>query len=297
MQLPPSLKIGDEIRIISPSGNIAPELIDGAKSRLQKWRLSVSEGAFARSSFGRFAGTKEERINDLQQALDDNSVKAILCSRGGYGLSQIIDKIDFSNFVKQPKWLIGFSDVTILHNAISLHKIASLHAVMAKGLSELSSNAASLTEVKKILFGGLPRYSVPVHRFNRAGEVNAKLIGGNLAVFMGLRATPYDLDFKDSILFMEDIGEKPYQVDRMIQNLRISGALSRLSGLVVGQFAEYEEDAEMKQSLYGIIADAVKEYDYPVCFGFPAGHVDYNLPLIIGKEYHLEVGETEVLLG
>ncbi len=290
---PPYLQPNDEIRIISPSGVISPEHIDGAKKTLSSWDLQVTEGQYARSEYGRFAGTKAQRAADLQQAFDDPSVKAVLCSRGGYGLSQIIDKIDFSGFVKSPKWLIGFSDITILHNAITNLGIVSLHSPMAKYLAELPADADQLQRLKEILFGKLPTYRVESHPLNRLGKIQGKLIGGNLAVMMGLRGTKFDLSYKNNILFLEDVGEKPYKIDRMMQNLRLGGVLSEIAGLVVGQFGECDEDPLMKQSIAEIIAEAVSAYNYPVLFNFPAGHVDYNLPIVMGLNVSLDVAKLQ----
>jgi muramoyltetrapeptide carboxypeptidase len=294
--LPLFLQPTNEIRIITPSGFISPEFIDGAKKVLESWGLQVSEGEFARSEYGRFAGTKEQRISDLQTALDDLDVKAILCSRGGYGLAQIIDKLDFTKFKKNPKWLIGFSDITILHNVISNVGIASVHGIMAKQLTELPENAEQVQYLKQILFGKLPTYQIPTHELNRAGTAQGKLIGGNLSVLMGMRGSRFDLKFENNILFLEDIAEKPYHIDRMMQNLRFSSVLSQISGLIVGQFSDCEEDPLMMKTIPEIILDAVKKYNYPVCFNFQAGHTDYNLPLILGKKAHLNVNENNVQL-
>lgn len=286
---PPSLNPGDQIRIVSPSGVIDPQFIVGASNALSGWGLQVAEGAFARTEYGRFAGTAEQRVGDLQQALDDPNVKAILCSRGGYGLAQIVDKLDFSGFQKSPKWLIGFSDITILHNVITNLGIASVHGIMAKHLTELSTDSDQSKGLKDILFGKLPHYEIAAEPFNRAGAAKGKLIGGNLSVLMGLRGSRFDLPYQNNILFIEDIAEKPYHIDRMLQNLRFSGALSQLSGLVVGQFSDCEEDPLMKQTISEIIFNAVSDYNFPVCFNFPAGHVDYNLPLILGADVQLNV--------
>jgi muramoyltetrapeptide carboxypeptidase len=289
---PPYLKPNDQIRIVSPSGNIEPKYITGAKKTLSSWGLNVTEGKFARTKYGRFAGTEAQRIADLQEALDDPSVNAILCSRGGYGVAQIIDKLDFSSFAKSPKWLIGFSDITILHNAISNLGVASIHGIMAKHLTQFPADSIHVQKCREILFGQMPTYTVPKHRLNKFGIAEGKLIGGNLSVIMGLRGSQFDLDYKNNILFIEDIAERPYHIDRMMQNLRFSGVLAQLSGLVVGQFSDCEEDPLMKKSIAQLIADAVSEYDYPVCFNFPAGHVDDNLPLKMGETVHFEVGKN-----
>jgi len=293
---PSFLKPSDQIRIVSPSGSINPDLIVGATKVLSGWGLIVNEGEFARFEYGRFAGTKNQRISDLQQALDDPTVKAILCSRGGYGLAQIIDKLDFSGFSKSPKWIIGFSDITILHNAITNLGISSIHGIMAKHLAELPFNADPVLRLKEILFGKLPAYSISAHKLNKQGTGKGKLIGGNLSVLMGLRGSMFDAGYKNAILFIEDVAEKPYHIDRMMQNLRFSGVLAQLSGLIVGQFSDCEEDPLMKQTIVEIISEAVDAYNYPVCFNFPAGHVDYNLPLLLGANVSLSVNKTEAKL-
>lgn len=285
---PDFLKEGDEVRIISPAGAVDPTYVDGAILLLTTWGYKATEGMFTRNVFGRFAGNEQERFTDLQQALDDPNVKAILCSRGGYGLAQIIDRIDFSRFIKNPKWLIGFSDITILHQALLSTGYISIHSVMAKQFAELP-NSESVVLLENILKGKIPKYKISSDSSNRIGKAKGKLVGGNLSVFIGMRATPYDISFKKSILFIEDIGEKPYQIDRMLQNLRISGALAQISGLIIGQFTDYEEDPDMNKSMKQIIADAVKDYDYPVCFNFSAGHVDENYPLLMGATTELIV--------
>ena len=295
--IPSFLRAGDNIHIVSPSGAIQPGFIDGATKLLSSWGLKVTEGKYARTEYGRFSGTKDERVADLQQALDDPNVKAILCSRGGYGLAQIIDKIDFTSFAKSPKWLIGFSDITILHNAIARFGIASMHGIMTKYLTELPEESDQIMSFKNLLFGTPSNFSIKPEAENRPGRAVGKLIGGNLSVMMGMRSTPFDLDFHNNILFIEDVGEKPYQIDRMMQSLKLSGVLKQISGLVVGQFSEYDEDPLMMQSVAEIILAAVSEYDYPVCFNFPAGHVDYNLSLILGEQAELFVESDKVRLN
>ena len=295
--IPSFLRAGDNIHIVSPSGAIQPGFIDGATKLLSSWGLKVTEGKYARTEYGRFSGTKDERVADLQQALDDPNVKAILCSRGGYGLAQIIDKIDFSSFAKSPKWLIGFSDITILHNAITALGIASMHGIMTKYLTELPEESDQITSFKNLLFGTPSNFSIKPEAENRLGQAEGKLIGGNLSVMMGMRSTPFDLDFHNNILFIEDVSEKPYQIDRMMQSLRLSGVLKQISGLVVGQFSDYDEDPLMMQSVAEIILAAVSEYDYPVCFNFPAGHVDYNLSFVLGEQAELFVETDKVHLN
>ncbi len=287
-KFPDFLKEGDEIRIISPAGVIDSTYVDGAIKLLVEWGYKPTEGMFTRSVYGRFAGNEQERYTDLQQALDDTNVRAILCSRGGYGLAQFIDRIDFTRFIQSPKWIIGFSDITILHQALLRTGVVSVQSPMAKHFAEMTESQP-LELLHKILKGNMPSYKVVPHSLNREGKGKGKLIGGNLSVFMGMRATPFDLPFKDAVLFIEDVGEKPYQIDRMMQNLRISGALAQLSGLIVGQFTDTEEDPDMNRNLYEIISYAVKDYEYPVCYNFSAGHIDDNFPLVMGAEVTLEV--------
>jgi len=294
--IPPFLKPNDQIRILSPSGTVNPEFIDGSIKVLKAWGLTVTEGKYARAEYGRFAGTKEQRTADLQHALDDPSVKAILCSRGGYGLAQIIDRLDFTAFAISPKWLIGFSDISILHTAISNLGIASIHGIMGMHLSKLPVDSEQVQNLKNILFGKPLVYNIPGEPNNRIGKVRGILIGGNLSVLIGLRGSKFDLKYQNAILFIEDVGEKPYQIDRLIQNLRLSGILGQLSGLIVGQFSECGEDPSMMQTMQEVILAAVNEYDYPVCFNFPAGHVDYNLPIILGAEVSLNVSRNGVEL-
>ena len=291
------LQKNDEIRIISPSGSIDPIYIDGAVHVLTEWGYTPTEGKYAREKHGRFAGTPEQRLVDLQEALDSPYVKAILCSRGGYGLAQIIDKIDFTLFRQHPKWIIGFSDVTALHAAASHTGIMSIHGIMAKHLTELSDSDEAVRLLKGILSGNLPAYSLPSHPLNIGGQAEGVIIGGNLSVLAGLRTTPFDYDYRDKILFIEDIGEAPYCVDRMMQNLRLSGILSHISGLIVGQFSDAEEDPLMNGTVYENIRHIALEYHIPVCFDFPVGHVDYNLPVIINANVKLSITNEKTVLS
>ena len=300
MLLPPPILTADiqaEVRIVSPSGRIQPEYIDGAKRLLTEWGLYPTEGRFAREAYGRFAGTPEQRAADLQAAIDDPSVQAIWCSRGGYGLAQIIDRIDFTPLHRQPKWLIGFSDITVLHNALSRAGVCSLHAIMAKHLCELAADSQPVTLLKDILSGHMPQYHVPPHPLNRYGEASGRLAGGNLSVLMGLRGSAFDADYDGALLFIEDVSERPYHVDRMMQNLRLSGIFTRITGLVIGQFSHIEEDPQMLASTYELIARTAENYTLPVCFNFPVGHVEENLPLIVGAHARLQVNGDGALLS
>lgn len=294
---PPFLRKNDKVIIVSPSGSIDINYIKGASNVLLAWGLKVQVSAHAYGKWGRFSGTKEERIIDLQGAIDDKECKAILCSRGGYGLVQIIDKIDMSAFGMYPKWIIGFSDITVLHSLTSQFKCASIHSIMAKHLTLLSSEAEPVVRLRELLFGKKFEYILPLNKFNRTGNFKGTLVGGNLSVLYGLRGTSFDLNTYGKILFLEDVGEKPYHIDRMMQNLRLGGILENLSGLIIGQFSDCEEDPLMGNTIYENIRSYVEGYNYPVCFDFPSGHVEYNLPLVLNSLVDLKVGDENVTLN
>lgn len=296
IQFPPYLQKGDKVMIISPSSKIDKHFLKGAKKRLESWGLKVAVSKHAGGSSGRFAGTIRQRLKDLQDAMDDPKVKAIFCSRGGYGAVHLIDKIDFTAFYEHPKWLLGFSDITALHYLFQKHGYASLHSLMARHLTVEPEDEACSLYLKEILFGNLPVYTCERHKLNRQGSAEGILRGGNLAVAYGLRGTPYDIPAEGTVLFIEDVSERPHAVERMVYNLKLGGVLEKLSGLIVGQFTEYEEDCSLGKELYAALADLVKEYDFPVCFNFPVGHVTHNLPLIEGAKVELIVGKKSVEL-
>lgn len=291
LTLPPYLNEGDKVAIVSPSSKIDKSFLKGAKKRLESWGLKVVMSKYSGAASGRYAGTVKQRLSDLQKMMDDPEIKAILCSRGGYGAVHLMDALDFTLFREHPKWLMGFSDITALHNLVQFNGFASLHSPMARHLTVEPENDPSSLYLKSILFGELPEYSYRRHRLNRQGTVHGILRGGNMAVFYGLRGTPYDIPAEGTVLFIEDISERPHAIERMMYNLKLGGVLKKLSGLIIGQFTEYEEDRSLGKDLYGALADLVEEYDYPVCFNFPVGHVTNNLPLINGAEVELNVGK------
>lgn len=293
MQIPSFLKFGDQIRIVSPSGNIDASYIDGAAECFVRWGFMPTIGQFAKSSYGRYGGTIEERLSDLMDAFQDKAVKAILCSRGGYGIMQLLELIPPEIIRNNPKWVIGYSDITALHALMQNCGVASIHGPMARHLTEV--NDFSANTLRGILQGDLPQYQFDLHPLNRDGECRGELCGGNLSVLMGLRGTKFDLQPEGKILFLEDIGERPYHVERMMLNLKMGGVLAKLSGLIVGQFTDYEEDPLMMKSLMEIIADTVAEYSYPVAFNFPVGHVSANFPLIGGAQVELKMNKNPSL--
>ena len=289
------------IRIISPSGAIDPAYIDGAATRLRAWGYRVSVGAHARDTWGRFAGTDNDRLADLVEALNDPSVDMILCARGGYGLQRIIDRVPA---ITKP--IIGFSDITALHQAAAMHGCPTIHGIMCKHIATLPENSEPVRALRRVLAGETLAYRWEHHPLNRFGEVSAPLIGGNLSVLYGLQGTPYDLRsiydlrFKISnqkpVLLIEDICERHYHIDRMMRNLRMSGALAHLGGLIVGQFSDCEDDPLMQQTVYETIKEAVADYDYPLIFNAPLGHVEHNLPLWLNGHTTVHCGTDGVLI-
>ena len=303
LTFPPYLGEGDRVVIVSPSSKIDKAFLKGAVSRLRSWGLEVATARHAASSCGTYAGTLAQRLEDLQAAMDDDRAKAILCSRGGYGAVHLVDKLDFTRFRKHPKWLIGFSDITALHNLMQHEGFASLHAPMARHLTVEPADDPCTLALRDTLFGrgaGATEgfgYTCPAHKLNHRGTATGTLRGGNLSVFYGLRGTPLDIPPEGTILYLEDVGERPHAVERMMYNLRLGGVLERLSGLIIGQFTEYVENKSLGKDLYGALADVLKDYSYPVCFNFPVGHVTMNVPLVNGAEVTLDVGKKETRLS
>lgn len=282
------------IRIISPSGAIDPEYIKGATERLLSLGFAVTEGRHSRGACGRFAATDEERLQDLHEALADPTVDAILCSRGGYGLQRIIDRV---GEIRKP--IIGFSDITELHQLSAISHQPSVHSIMCKHLATLPTDSDPFLRTIEALQGKPLDYKLPMHKLNRCGEVTAPIIGGNLSVLYGLQGTPFGLQpsafsHQEPLLLIEDVGERHYHIDRMMNNLRMSGVLEQLSGLIVGQFTDCEDDPLMGETVYETIARYAAEYDYPVVFGFPAGHEEYNLPVWLNKTATLIVAPDHV---
>ena len=294
---PPLLEEGDEVIILSPSSKIDKSFVLGAKKRLQSWGLQVKRAPHVLSAHATFAGSIEQRRKDLQEALDDEKAKVIFCSRGGYGAVHLVDKLDFGRFREHPKWLIGFSDITALHNLFQQEGYVSLHAPMARHLTVEPADDPATQALHNLLFGlPIAPYTAAPHKLNRKGSSGGTLRCGNLAVFYGLRGTPWDIPAPGTILFIEDVGERPHAVERMLYNLKLGGVLEQLSGLIVGQFTEFEERKQLGKELYDAIADLVKEYDYPVCFDFPVGHVTRNMPLLNGAEAELTVSRQGATL-
>ncbi len=291
---PPFLKSGDCIGIVAPARKILMEELNPAIKKLESWGLKVKLGKNIFSSYNQFAGTDEERLADMQDMLDDKDVKAIISARGGYGSVRIIDQLDFSTFRHHPKWIAGYSDITVFHNHIQKHyEIQTLHCTMPINFEKDNDSTNLLWDA---LSGELTDYRINPQPLNRKGKAEGILCGGNLSILYALASTPSDIDTFGKILFLEDLDEYLYHIDRMMMQLKRAGKLSGLAGLVVGSFSEMKDNTiPFGKIAEEIILDAVQEYDFPVCFGFPAGHGQKNFPLYMGCVHELEVDEETKL--
>lgn len=296
IQYPLFLMPGDKVAVVSPASIINPDYVKGAVDMLERWSLGVAVEPHCLGCAGAYSGSVDERLDDFRKALYDPQVKAILCSRGGYGAVHLLDGLA-DDIVRNPKWIIGFSDISALHALCVNRGFMSLHASMCKHLTEEPTGDRCTQYLRQILFGDIPQYREAPHPMNRCGEARGMLVGGNMAVLCGLIGTPYDIFRPGSVLFIEDIGEAPYKIERMLYQLKLAGRLASLSGLIVGRFTEYTENEGLGGTLYELIWHMVEEYDYPVCFDFPVGHVADNLPLIEGAEVAFSVSKQSVDLS
>jgi muramoyltetrapeptide carboxypeptidase len=299
IKVPPYLQKGDTIGLVCPAGFMPVERVSECIRVINEdWGFTTRVGTTVGRQYHYFSGTDEERIEDFQHMLDDDNVKAILCARGGYGISRIIDKIDFKRFKENPKWIIGFSDVTVFHSHIyRKYNISTLHAPMANAFNKDGFKNDYVQSLCHALEGKKIKYQAKQHEFNRKGEAIGELIGGNLALLAHLVGTDSDLKAKGRILFIEDVGEYLYNIDRMLYQLKRSGKLDKLAGLIVGGFTDMKDtEKPFGQTVHEIIRDAVAEYDYPVCFDFPVSHEKENYALKIGVGYKLKVGKNKVTL-
>jgi len=300
IKTPLYLQPGDTIGIVCPSGFMAAEKAAECIRVLQEeWGYKVKTGkTLGGDSATYFSGTEEERLADFQQMLDDDEVRAVLCGRGGYGMTHLIDKISFKKFKKNPKWIIGYSDITLLHSHLySNYYISSLHAPMAAAFNDAGYINRYVQSIKQSLEGKWAKYSVESHDRNRTGEAIGELIGGNLSLLVHAIGTDSDIKTRGRILFIEDIGEYLYNTDRMLHQLKRSGKLKNLAGLIVGGFSDMKDtERPFGKDIYELISDVVAEYDYPVCCDFPVSHTEKNYALKIGVGYKLKVGKTKVVL-
>ncbi len=292
--IPPYLKPSDTIGIVCPAGYMPIEKAQACIETLTEWGFKVIPGKTLGHQFNYFSGTDEERCNDLQHMLDDKNIDAILCGRGGYGTGRIIDQLDFSKFIKHPKWIIGFSDITVLHcHLFSNFKIASLHAPMAAAFNDGEFKNQYIESLHNALLGKKANYKTEGNLLDQPGKATGILVGGNLSLLVNLIGTPSDIKTKNKILFIEEVGEYIYSVDRMMYQLKRSGKLDDLRGLIIGRFSEMNDTTiPFGQTAEQAIKEMVKDYDFPVCFGFPVSHEKENYALKIGMKYKLKVEES-----
>lgn len=293
MIIPRSLGPGAKIAIVSPSSIIKPQNVYNALPVLRDrgWEPVVSPHAFDRH--GSFAGTADNRYSDLADALTDPGVDAILCSRGGYGAVHLLERLARLPLEDTPKWLIGFSDISALHALLTSRGIASIHAPMAKALADHGGDNADNRALLDFLAGEGLEYSLDPSPMNRPGDATGLLVGGNLSVISDLVGTPFDVIKPRRILFIEDVNEPIYKIERMLYQLRLSGVLADLAGLIVGKFSGCAPDADFA-SVNNVVADLTRDYSYPVAYDIPVGHVTHNIPLVCGAACSLSVGESSV---
>jgi len=291
IQFPAFLKPGDRVGVLAPASIVKyDDVVPGIKLFREQWGLEVVEGKTLHTSYNQFSASDADRLADVQEMLDDPSIKAIIAARGGYGCSRIVDKLDFGQFLQNPKWIVGFSDLTAFLSRTYQLGFASIHAPMAKSITSAGSEVAA-ESLRQMLFGELPEYSVPGHVLNRTGQVSAQVVGGNLCLLAHLIGSETEIDTNGKILFIEDINEYLYNLDRMMIQLKRSRKLSNLAGLIVGQFTDMKDNSSptFGKDSNEIIAEHVAEFGYPVCFDFPVGHVGDNRAMGVGMHAALNV--------
>jgi muramoyltetrapeptide carboxypeptidase len=293
---PELLKSGDTISILAPSGvlNNFDKKIEKAINIFKSWGLNVVLGNHIYDKNGHFAGTDKNREKDFQKALDNKNIKAIWCARGGYGAVRIIDKLNFDNYLKNPKWIIGFSDITVIHNKLNFLNSESIHAMMITGFEDIGQNNDSLSKLKNVLFGDSLSYSITSNKNNKTGKSEGIIVGGNLTLIQSTIGSKTELKMKDKILFIEEIGEYAYHIDRMLYSLKRAGYFENCKGLIVGQISDVKKNnTDFGRSINELILDVLDEYNFPILFDFPAGHEKTNFPIILGRKVILEVSKSD----
>jgi len=293
-----NLKKGQVIGVVSPAGFIKDgEDLSKAIKLLESWGLKVKLGKHVFSKYKHFAGTDSQRAADFQQFLDDDSIHGIWCARGGYGSVRLLDHLDFSKFKRKPKWIIGYSDITVFHHVAQSIGVESIHAIMPTSLDAITESDSAKTSFRIAMFGSHLSYKFKANNYNRIGSASGKIVGGNLAIIASMLGSKYALDTKGNILFIEEIGEYKYSIDRMLQSLKLNGYFEQCNGLILGSFTNIKKnDPEFGLSIEELVLDLVKEYDFPVCFDFKAGHIANNNALIFGRKAMLEVDQNKVQL-
>jgi muramoyltetrapeptide carboxypeptidase len=293
MIIPPFVKPGDRIRIVAPAGKVQKDKVLPGIELLQEEGFEVMIGKHVFNHQFQYSGTDQQRAADLQEAINDPETKAIICARGGYGTVRLLEKLNFSPLLRNPKWLVGFSDITVLHSVLNKLGIASIHGAMPGFFLENKKPTRSFFSLMDLLKSGKSQLEAGDHPLNRKGKCSGELVGGNLSLIYSLQGTPWQLNTAGKILLIEDLSEYFYHLDRMVQNLRLAGQLKNLAGLVVGGFTEMKDnESPYGKSAYEIIREAVEDYRFPVCFDFPVGHIPKNRSLMLGASYQLEVRES-----
>ena len=293
---PPYLKSGDTVAIVAPSGILKSREreVQQAVDLLKSWGLHAIVGKHVFSKSNHFAGTDDERCADLQNAMDDPKISAIWCARGGYGTVRVLDKLNYTEFKKNPKWIIGYSDITALHNQVHNQGFQSLHALMCVSLTkDLNEVKDAVSTFKSAIFGNPENYSLKGSKHNRVGETTGELVGGNLTMLHTMLGSDTSIDTTGKILFIEEIGEYKYHIDRMLQSMKRAGYFDNLNGLVVGDMSRMRTNTTLwGTSVEQLILDALKEYDFPIAFNMPAGHEKDNRALVLGKTVELNVDKS-----
>ena len=288
VKIPPYLKKGDTVGILATARKVDMAPLEPAINLLKSWGLNVVIGKTIGLDNNQLAGQDWQRAKDFQQMLDNPAIKAIWTAKGGYGTARMIDRLDFTKFKKKPKWIVGFSDVTVLHSHINTMDIATLHSIAC--ISAGGATPEALEGLRKGLFGGKIEYNIEPHAFNKAGKAHGELIGGNLSVLYSIVGSASEADYKGKIIFIEDLDEYLYHIDRMMMNLERNGYFKDVKGIIIGGMTKMRDnDIPWGHDALESIQDITKEYNIPICFNFPAGHIKDNRALVFGKQVTLDV--------
>jgi muramoyltetrapeptide carboxypeptidase len=295
MIIPPFLKAGDTVSIVCTARKFFPEDAKPAIDLLESWGLKVKLGNTIGLDNCQLGGTDNERAADFQAQLDDENVKAIWCARGGYGTVRIIDSLDFTNFKQHPKWIMGFSDVTVLHSQLNVERVASLHSIMPFTVPTAPEEVKET--LRQALFGETISYVIPSKSYDVNGTASGELVGGNISILYSLLGSKSAIDTKDKILFIEDLDEYLYHIDRMMYNLKRNGYFDNVKGIIVGSMTDmHDNEIPFGQNEVQIITEIAKDLSIPIAFQFPAGHQKDNRTLILGQQVVFEVNEKEIKL-
>ncbi len=297
LKQPPYLKAGDTVAIVAPSGILKNRTkeVEQAKALLKNWGLHVVVGKHVFSQSNHFAGTDDERCEDFQKALDDPKISAIWCARGGYGTVRILDKLDYSKFKQNPKWIIGYSDITALHNQIHNEGVESIHALMCTSLQDdLSMIKETISTFRDAVFGKPLSYTLKGSTYNKAGAASGQIVGGNLTMLHTMLGSKTSINTSGKILFIEEIGEYKYHIDRMLQSLKRAGYFNNCKGVIVGDMSKMRTNTTLwGSSIEQLVLDALADYDFPIAFNMSAGHEKDNNAMILGRTIQLAVSKDK----